>query len=252
MFFDTHAHYDDERFDNDRFEILDMLPEKGVELVVNAASDLLSAGKSIELAERYDYIYAAVGVHPHEAKSFDSTTVSNLRELGRHPKVVAIGEIGLDYHYNFSSKEEQARALYAQLELAKELDMPVIIHDREAHEDIMNAIKAFPGIKGVFHCYSGSLEMAREIVGLGLYISFTGSITFKNARKAPEVVAWLPEDRIMIETDCPYMTPVPKRGERNDSGNLNLIASAVGRIRGITEAEAARLTLENGRRFFGI
>lgn len=252
MFFDTHAHYDDERFDNDRFEILDMLPEKGVELVVNAASDLLSAGKSIELAERYDYIFAAVGVHPHEAKSFDSTTVSNLRELGRHPKVVAIGEIGLDYHYNFSSKEEQARALYAQLELAKELDMPVIIHDREAHEDIMNAIKAFPGIKGVFHCYSGSLEMAREIVGLGLYISFTGSITFKNARKAPEVVAWLPEDRIMIETDCPYMTPVPKRGERNDSGNLNLIASAVGRIRGITEAEAARLTLENGRRFFGI
>lgn len=252
MFFDTHAHYDDERFDNDRSEILDMLPEKGVELVVNAASDLLSAGKSIELAERYDYIYAAVGVHPHEAKSFDSTTVSNLRELGRHPKVVAIGEIGLDYHYNFSSKEEQARALYAQLELAKELDMPVIIHDREAHEDIMNAIKAFPGIKGVFHCYSGSLEMAREIVGLGLYISFTGSITFKNARKAPEVVAWLPEDRIMIETDCPYMTPVPKRGERNDSGNLNLIASAVGRIRGITEAEAARLTLENGRRFFGI
>lgn len=252
MFFDTHAHYDDERFDNDRSEILDMLPEKGVELVVNAASDLLSAGKSIELAERYDYIYAAVGVHPHEAKSFDSTTVSNLRELGRHPKVVAIGEIGLDYHYNFSSKEEQARALYAQLELAKELDMPVIIHDREAHEDIMNAIKAFPGIKGVFHCYSGSLEMAREIVGLGLYISFTGSITFKNARKAPEVVEWLPEDRIMIETDCPYMTPVPKRGERNDSGNLNLIASAVGRIRGITEAEAARLTLENGRRFFGI
>lgn len=252
MYFDTHAHYDDEKFADDRFEILDRLPEKGVELVVNAASDLMSAEKSIELADRYDYIYATVGVHPHEAKSFDLDTISKLRELSRHPKVVAIGEIGLDYHYDFSPRKEQARALYAQLELAQELNLPVIIHDREAHADTMKAIKAFPELRGVFHCYSGSLEMAREIVGLGWYISFTGSITFKNAKKAPEVVAWLPEDRIMIETDCPYMAPVPKRGERNDSGNLSLIASAVGRIRGITVEEAARITLDNGRKFFGI
>ncbi|NLL38669.1 MAG: TatD family hydrolase [Clostridiales bacterium] len=252
MYFDTHAHYDDEKFDNDRYEILDLLPENGVELVVNAASDLVSAEKSIILAARYDYIYAAVGVHPHEAKTFDLNTISKLRELSRHKKVVAIGEIGLDYHYDYSPREEQRRALYAQMELAQELGMPVIIHNRKAHEDIMKAIKAFPGVKGVFHCYSGSLEMAREIIDLGWYISFTGSITFKNAKRAPEIVAWLPEDRIMIETDCPYLTPVPKRGERNDSRNLPLIASAVGRIRGITSEEAARLTLENGRRFFGI
>jgi TatD DNase family protein len=252
MYFDTHAHYDDEKFDNDRYEILDLLPENGVELVVNAASDLVSAEKSIILAARYDYIYAAVGVHPHEAKTFDLNTISKLRELSRHKKVVAIGEIGLDYHYDYSPREEQRRALCAQMELAQELGMPVIIHNRKAHEDIMKAIKAFPGVKGVFHCYSGSLEMAREIIDLGWYISFTGSITFKNAKRAPEIVAWLPEDRIMIETDCPYLTPVPKRGERNDSRNLPLIASAVGRIRGITSEEAARLTLENGRRFFGI
>lgn len=252
MYFDTHAHYDDEKFDADRDSLLSSLPEKGVELVVNAASDLVSAEKSIGLADRYDYIYAAVGVHPHEAGSFETETVQRLRELCGRRKVVAIGEIGLDYYYDFSPREEQNRALYAQLELAKELDMPVIIHDREAHEDILKAIKAVPGIRGVFHCYSGSLEMAREIVDMGWYISFTGSITFKNARRAPEVVAWLPADRIMIETDSPYMAPVPRRGERNDSSNLSFIASEVGRIRGISAEEAALLTMENGRRFFSI
>lgn len=252
MYFDTHAHYDDEQFDIDRHTILELMPDNGVELIVNAASNLETARVSVELANRYEYVWAAVGIHPHDAKSFDDAAAQEIEQLCRHKKVVALGEIGLDYHYDFSPREEQKKALYAQLELAQDLDLPVVIHDREAHEDCMKAVRAFPRLRGVFHCYSGSLEMAKELISLGWNLSFTGSITFKNARKAPEIIAALPPDRIMIETDCPYLSPVPNRGKRNDSRNLTYIAAAIGAVRGISPEAAAELTLENGKKFYGI
>ncbi|NLO47534.1 MAG: TatD family hydrolase [Clostridiales bacterium] len=252
MYFDTHAHYDDTQFDEDRDLILSKMPHNGIDLIVNPGSNVLSSEASVELAQRYSFIWAAAGIHPHEAKQCNPEALQKIKELCLHEKVVAIGEIGLDYHYDHSPRDIQKMALYAQLELAASLDLPVILHDREAHEDCLTAVRAFPGIKGVFHCYSGSLEMAKQIIKMGWYLSFTGSITFKNARKAPEIVAWVPSDRIMIETDAPYMAPVPNRGKRNDSANLYFIAQAVGEMRGITVSEAAELTLKNGKRFFGV
>lgn len=252
MYFDTHAHYDDEAFDNDRYELLDSLPGRDVSLIVNAACDLKSVRTSIALAERYDYVYAAAGIHPHEANTATEEALLEIEKLSHNNKVVAIGEIGLDYHYDFSPREQQREAFRAQMELARALGLPVIVHDREAHEDCLNIVKEFKEVRGVFHCFSGSLETAKELVRLGWYISFTGSITFKNAKKAPEIVAALPADRLMIETDCPYMSPVPHRGKRNDSSYLKYICEAVASYRGISHEEAAGLTLENGKRFFGI
>ena len=252
MYFDTHAHYDDAQFDEDRDFILSKMPDNGINLIVNPGSNLMSSEASVELAQRYSFIWAAAGIHPHDAKQCNPETLDKIKELCLHEKVVAVGEIGLDYHYDHSPRDIQKKALYAQLELTASLDLPVILHDREAHEDCLTAVRAFPGVKGVFHCYSGSLEMAKQIIRMGWYLSFTGSITFKNARKAPEIVAWVPSDRIMIETDAPYMAPVPNRGKRNDSANLYLIAQAVGEMRGITALEAAELTLKNGKQFFGI
>ncbi len=252
MFFDTHAHYDDEDFDSDRDFVIQELPKKGVSLVLNASSSLESSKKSVELAEKYDFFYAAVGVHPHEASSLTADLLNELRSLASSPKVRAIGEIGLDYYYDYSPREKQREAFIRQMELAGELNLPVIVHDRDAHEDSMEIVRAFPEIRGVFHCYSGSLEMAKELVKLGWFLSFTGSVTFKNARKAPEVVAFMPEDRFMIETDCPYLAPVPLRGKRNDSGNLKFIAERIAELRGTSAERIASLTAENGKRFFGI
>ncbi len=252
MYFDTHAHYDDEAFDSDRDSVISGLPEKGVSLVLNASSSLESSRKSVELAGKYDFFYAAVGVHPHEASSLTRDSLGEIRALASNTKVRAIGEIGLDYYYDFSPREKQREAFVRQMELAGELKLPVIVHDRDAHEDSMAIVKTFPGVKGVFHCYSGSLEMAKELVKLGWYISFTGSVTFKNARKAPEVVTFMPEDRFMIETDCPYLAPVPFRGRRNDSGNLRFIAERIAELRGASLESIASLTTENGKRFFGI
>jgi TatD DNase family protein len=229
MFFDTHAHYDDDQFEEDRHTLLEKMPDYGVALILNASSSLHSSRISAGLAQRYGHVWASAGIHPHEAGTCCAEALSEIEALCRQPKVVAVGEIGLDYHYDFSPRETQKEALYAQLELAGKLNLPVILHDREAHEDCMTAIRAFPEVKGVFHCYSGSLEMAKEILRLGWYLSFTGSITFKNARKAPEIVAAIPSDRIMIETDAPYLAPVPVRGRRNDSRNLVYIAEAVER-----------------------
>jgi TatD DNase family protein len=250
MFFDTHAHYDDPAYDDCREELLDkILPESGVKLVVTVGSSMENSRKAISLAERYPYIYASVGVHPNEAEYVD---IAELERLAAHPKCVAIGEIGLDYHYDEPSKNVQYSALRAQLELARKLDKKVIFHDRDAHEDSLNFVREFPEVRGVFHCYSGSLETANELIKLGWYISFTGVITFKNAKKLPEIVAALPSDRIMIETDAPYLSPEPNRGKRNDSSNLRYIADVLARFRGITVDEAAAITLENGKRFFGI
>jgi len=252
MYFDTHAHYDDEAFDPDRDALLSALPENGVRLVLDPGCDEKSSLAAMALAERYDHVYAAVGWHPHEAGSFRENSPALLRAWARHPKVKAIGEIGLDFHYDFSPREVQLRVLIAQMELARELALPVIIHDREAHGECMDVVRRFPDVRGVFHCYSGSAEMAKELVRLGWYLGFTGAITFKNARRALESIEATPLDRILIETDCPYLAPVPHRGERNDSRLLPYMAETVGRIKGLSTEEAAALCCENGRRFFGI
>ena len=252
MLFDTHAHLDDHAFDADRRELIASLPGQGIGLLMNPGCSFESSRNAIALAEEYDFIYAAVGSHPDVADEVDDALIAEYRELCKHPKVKAIGEIGLDYHYEDIPRDIQKRAFRLQMELAAELDLPVIVHEREAHEDGLKIVDEFPTVKGVFHCYSGSLEMAKELVRRGWYIGFTGVLTFKNARKAIEVAANIPLDRIVIETDCPYMAPVPFRGKRNDPGLVCHMAEKLAQIRGITPEEAARITLENGKRLYGI
>jgi len=252
MYFDTHAHYDDEAFEADRDALLSSLPDRGVGLIVNPGQNAPSSLSAMALAEKYPHVYAAVGWHPHEADSFDGESPARIRAWARNDRVVAIGEIGLDYHYDFSPRETQKRVLEAQLSLAEELDMPVIVHDREAHGDILEIVRRHPGVRGVFHCWSGSPDMAAELFKRGWYLSFTGSITFPHARKGLETIAIAPLERIMLETDAPYLSPVPHRGKRNDSTNLPYIAAAVAAVRGLGVEEVAALTWENGRRFFGL
>ncbi len=252
MYFDTHAHYDDEAFDADRDALLASMPAHGVDWIVNPGCGERSSLFSMELARKYPHVYAAVGWHPQEADDFDDASEDKLRVWAREKKVVAIGEIGLDYYYEGASREKQRDVFARQLSLARELDLPAIVHDREAHADCMELVRSFPGVRGVFHCYSGSVEMARELLSLGWYLSFTGAVTFKNARKAPEVVQNLPDDRFMLETDAPYMAPVPYRGKRNDSTLLAPIAQRIAELRGTTAEEIAARTLENGLRFFNI
>ena len=253
MLFDTHAHMDDRAFDADRAELLESLPEKGIGLVMNPGCSLESSRNAVALAKQYDYLYAAVGSHPDAADEVNDTVLEEYRKLCKlNPKVKAIGEIGLDYHYEDIPRELQKKAFIAQMELAKELDLPVIVHERDAHEDGMAIVKAFPEVKGVFHCYSGSAEMARQLVDLGWYIGFTGVLTFKNARKAIEVAQSIPLDRIVIETDCPYMSPEPFRGKRNDPSRVCYMADKLAEIRGITPEDARRITAQNGKRLYRI
>lgn len=252
MFFDTHAHYDDERFDDDRHELLGSMPNEGVELILNPGCDGPSSAAAVSMAERWDHVYAAVGWHPHEADAFNEESAALIRRLAAHPRVKAIGEIGLDYYYDTCPRQQQREVFAAQLGLAGELGLPVIIHDRDAHGDCMEIIGDRSQVTGVFHCYSGSAEMARRILDMGWYLSFTGAITFKNARKALETIEICPLDRIMIETDSPYLTPVPHRGKRNDSRMLPYVAQVIADVKGISVEEAACVTLENGKRFFGI
>ena len=253
MLFDTHAHMDDRSFDEDRQALLAALPERGISLLMNPGCSYESSLNAIALSKQYDYIYAAVGSHPDVADEVDDALIAKYRELCKqNPKVKAIGEIGLDYHYEDIPREIQKKAFRLQMELARELELPVIVHEREAHEDGLKIVDEFPTVKGVFHCYSGSLEMAKELIKRGWYIGFTGVLTFKNARKAIEVAANIPPDRIVIETDCPYMAPVPFRGKRNDPGLVCHMAEKLAEIRGITAGEAARLTLENGKRLYRI
>ena len=252
MFFDTHAHYTDEAFDTDRDEIIKAVHESGVELIMNASSDFDSSLRAIELAEKYPFIYATVGWHPHDAKSFSDESAQHIRQWCALPKVCAIGEIGLDFYYDLSERDVQREVFIRQMELARELKVPVVIHDRDAHAECMEIIRKFPEVTGAFHCYSGSAEMAKEILDLGWYLGFTGAITFKNARRALEVIEICPNDFIMIETDCPYLAPVPFRGKRNDSRHLPYMAQVVAEIKGISVEAAAPMTNQNGRRFFGI
>ena len=251
MLFDTHAHMDDASFDADRHQLLSALPGEGISLLMNPGCSYASSLNAIALAQQYDYIYAAVGSHPDVADEVDDALIAQYRELCKqHPRVKAIGEIGLDYHYEDIPREIQKKAFRLQMELARELDLPVIVHEREAHEDGLRIVDEFPAVKGVFHCYSGSLEMAKELIKRGWYIGFTGVLTFKNARKALEVASAIPLERIVIETDCPYMAPVPFRGKRNDPGKVRFMAEKLAELRGISFEEAARTTLENGRRLY--
>lgn len=253
MLFDTHAHYDDEAFDADREALLAEMPERNVGRIVNPGCTVETSRHAVALAERFSHVYAAVGIHPENCGDFTDEDIAALRQLAQHQKVVAIGEIGLDYYWEENPPRQwQQRVLRAQMALAEELKLPVIIHDRDAHADTLAIVKEFPRVKGVFHCYSGSVEDARTLLKMGWMLSFNGAITFKNARKAPEVIAEVPMERIMIETDSPYLTPVPYRGKRNDSGYVHLVAEKIARIKGLTVQEVEEITFENGKRFFGI
>ena len=251
MLFDTHSHMDDAAFDQDREELLASLPEKGICLLMNPGCSLETSRNAVKNAREYDYIYAAVGSHPDAANEVDEGVLEEYRKLVReNPKVKAIGEIGLDYHYEDNPREIQQKAFRAQMALARELDLPVIIHDREAHQDCLDIIDEFPEVKGVFHCFSGSLEMAKELIKRGWYVGFTGVLTFKNARKAVEVAANIPLDRIVLETDSPYMSPEPFRGKRNDSSKIYRMAEKLAEIRGLPLEEIHRITVENGKRLY--
>lgn len=253
MLFDTHAHLNDEAFQEDQAQLLQRLPEQGIGLVMNAGCSLESSREGIALANTHDYIYCAVGSHPDAADEVCDDVLEEYRKLCKlHSKVKAIGEIGLDYHYEDIPRDLQKKAFIAQMELARELDLPVIVHERDAHEAGMDIVRQFPTVKGVFHCYSGSAEMARQLVELGWYIGFTGVITFKNARRALETLAAIPLDRIVIETDCPYMSPEPFRGRRNDPSRVYRMAEKVAEVRGISPEEAAQITMENGKRLYRI
>lgn len=253
MLFDTHAHLDDGCFQEDRAQLLAGLEEKGVGLVMNPGCSLAASRNAVSLAEQYPFVYAAIGSHPDAADEVNEDVLEQYRTMARaSEKVKAIGEIGLDYYYEDIPRQIQMKAFRDQMALAAELDLPVIVHERDAHEDGMAIVREFPTVKGVFHCYSGSAEMARQLVNLGWYIGFTGVLTFKNARKAVETAAAIPLDRIVLETDCPYMAPVPFRGKRNDPGYLYLMAEKLAQIRNLQPEEIARITMENGKRLYRI
>ena len=252
MYFDTHAHYDSSHFDADRDEVLSGLKEKGVELVVNPGCDLASSRFAVELAERWPFVYAAVGIHPEMVEDIGPSDLDAIRALARHPRVKAIGEIGLDYYYEDVPREIQKKAFRMQLELARELKKPVIIHERDAHGDAFDIVREFPDVHGVFHCFSGSREFARELVKRGWYIGFTGVVTFKNARKAVETAQWVPLNRLLLETDCPFMAPEPFRGKRSDSTMVIKMAEKIAALRGLPVEAVCKATRENAMALFGI
>ena len=249
--FDTHAHYDDSRFDGDRDAVLAALPEAGVELVLDPGCDLPSSRAAAALAERYGHVYAAAGIHPENCAGFQDADLAALRQLLAQPKVAAIGEIGLDYYWEENPPRDfQQMVFRKQLALAEELDLPVIVHDREAHGDSLSIIREFPAVTGVFHCFSGSPEMAEELLKRGWYLGFDGPITYKNARRAPEVADITPLERMVVETDAPYLSPVPVRGRRNDSRYLPHVITKLAEWKGVTPEEMTRITCENGKRLF--
>jgi len=254
MFFDSHAHLDDERFDMDRDELISGLPGRGISYVLNAGADMESSQKSADLAVKYPFIYASVGIHPHDAANASKDYLDRLSALARQPKVMAIGEIGLDYHYDFSPRDVQRKCFREQLELAGQLGLPVIIHDREAHGDTMDILREnrHKFGQGVLHCFSGSWEMAKACIDLGMYISLGGSVTFKNAVKAVETAEKIPIERLLIETDSPYLAPHPFRGRRNDPGLVCHVAGRIGELRGMDPEAVAEATLNNARRLFNI
>lgn len=254
ILFDTHAHLDDEGYDADRDDMIQRARAAGVAHIVNVGYDLESSLRSIKLAEKYDLIYAAVGIHPHGAGEAEPGYLEELEKLAAHPKVVALGEIGLDYYRDLSPRPVQLKVFQEQMALAKKLQKPIIIHDRDAHGDIMDILReeGLGPSGGVMHCYSGSWEMAKECLAMGFYISIAGPVTFPNAPKLKDVAARIPPDRLLIETDAPYLTPVPHRGKRNESAYVAYTAKEIARLRGMETEDLASLCAENGRKFFRI
>lgn len=247
--FDTHAHYDDEQFNNDIDILLAELPSAGIYRVVNCGTDIKSCNKCREISDKYDYIYFASGIHPHEAEDAQENFIDELKALCKDKKCVAIGEIGLDYHYDFSPRDKQREVFEKQLILAADLDLPVIIHDREAHDDTWNLLKKYRP-KGIVHCFSGSVEMARDIVSIGMHIGLGGAVTFKNAKKPVEVAKYIPLEKLVLETDCPYMAPVPFRGKRNDSSLISYTAEFISELKNISTQELIDITTKNADKLF--
>ena len=250
MYFDTHAHYDDEAFDADRETLLASMPENGVTQILIPGCDVRSSQRALELAARFPFVCAAVGIHPEELGGCAEGDVERIARLAEMPGCAAIGEIGLDYYWDSSHREEQKRLFRQQIELALSRALPVIVHDREAHGDSLDIVRQYPALRGVFHCFSGSVEMAQELLKRGWYLGFDGPVTYKNARKTLEVLEICPLERILLETDSPYLSPVPLRGKRNDSRNLHYIAERIAAIKGCTTEELAAAAAENGRRLF--
>lgn len=254
MLFDSHSHMYSVKYDNDREEVFNRIKQAGVAYVLNAGADLETSLKAVDFAQKYEMFYASVGCHPHDVKDLDENTIKLFKGLAKKPKVCAIGEIGLDYYYDHSPRDIQQYWFRRQIRLAHEVNMPIIIHDRDANEDTMNILKeenAFP-LGVVMHCYSGSAEMAKQYIKLGAYISIAGTVTFKNARKLIEVVQTIPLEYLLIETDAPYLTPEPFRGKRNESSYVKYTAEKVAEIKGISFEEVAEATMNNAKKFFRI
>lgn len=252
-FFDTHAHLTSERFDEDRDSLILSLPQKGIARVIDVACDVREADKTIELIEKYDFIYATVGMHPHEAAETEMHHIDEIQKYLRHEKMLALGEIGLDYYYDFAPREVQKKWFVMQLELAQELNVPVIFHVRDAFGDFMDILRAHKkGLKGIMHCYSGSVESAYECMDMGLYISFAGAVTFSNASKLAAVAKNIPDENLLIETDCPYLTPTPHRGKRNDPSLVRHTAQKLAELRNVSVEHIANITYENAIKVFEI
>ena len=254
MIFDSHAHYDDEAFDGDREELLESFKKSGIEKVVNVGASINTSIASIELTEKYDYIYASIGVHPSETEELTEEKIDELKEYSKLDKVVAIGEIGLDYYYPTPDRDLQKKWFYKQLDLAVETELPIIIHSRDAAKETMDILKEYQGkiSHGVIHCYSYGVEMAKEFVNMGYYIGIGGVLTFNNAKKLKEVAKEIPIDKIVIETDCPYLSPVPNRGKRNSSLNLEYVVKELALIKGISEEEVKEITYNNAKKLYGL
>ncbi|MBP1765557.1 MAG: ycfH [Firmicutes bacterium] len=251
--FDTHAHIDDEQFDPDREEVLGRAAAAEVKYILCAGADMASSARAVALAQAHSTVYASVGVHPHDANSVSEADYQRLAEWAALPKVVAIGEIGLDYYYDLSPREIQQTVFCRQLDLARQTGKPFIIHDRDAHGDILEIVrKQAQGLQGVFHCFSGSWEMARELLKMDYYLAIGGPVTFKKAAKVQKVAAQIPLDRLLVETDCPYLTPHPHRGHRNEPAYVRLVAEEIARLRNISLEELAAATTANAKRLFGI
>lgn len=254
MLFDTHAHYDDKSFDEDRSEIILDAYNCNVKGIINVATDISSIKKCISLTEEFDFVYATVGVHPHNVKELDETFLDSIYKYSKNKKVIAIGEIGLDYYHDFSPRDTQKLWFERQIQLAKDVNLPIIVHDRDAHQDVIDIIKSSSAntVGGVLHCYSGSVEMAKIVLDNNLHISIGGPVTFKNSKKLVDVVKYVPIDRLLIETDCPYLTPEPFRGKRNYSGYINFVAEKIAEIKKMTIDEVSNITYQNAKSLFKI
>lgn len=251
--FDSHVHLDDKRYDKDRDELIASLPEQGIEFAVNIGADIKSSKASIDLAEKYEFLYATVGVHPHDVKAMKDADIDTLRELSKHPKVLAIGEIGLDYYYDNSPRELQKKWFIEQIKLANECDLPIVIHSRDAVQDTYDMIKEYnSGSKVLIHCFSQSLEMAKKYVKDGAYLALGGALTFKNARSLLDVARQIPLEYLLIETDCPYLTPEPYRGKRNDPSKVYYVAQKIAELKGLSLEEVVETTNFNARKFYGL